>query len=245
MSMNEKFNSLTNYSSESFEVSNDSKLSKNISNNTAWNYDNNYLLKKNELQNLKNPKHISLDQKSHTADLYFNTGISFPISPEEFSDYWSLGFNVGGGVGYSISNMFSLRGLLDYNSFSFDEDTFLKDLGVSGSGVTVDGLSASIFTFTVNAKSFFSSTPGTVAPYTTLGLGYFNLALSDVTVSYQGASQSVDFGSESGFNMIFGGGLDFNVGSIDIFLELDYGASFTKGETTYYLPIKSGVKIGV
>lgn len=180
-----------------------------------------------------------------TTDLFFSAGIGFPSKPQGFSDYWKMGFNVGGGVGFPISPSISLTGSIDYNSFPFDEDGFLKSLGLSGSGVSVTGGSASIFTITGNVKALLNTAPGRVAPYATAGLGFLSLSTADATVAYQGQTATAKGDSESAFSLLFGAGIEIPAGTSTLFIEGKYGLGFTKGESTAFIPIKAGVKMKI
>ena len=176
------------------------------------------------------------------AELYIGGGLSFPMSPEEFSDYWSMGFNAGGGVGYRFGPNFSGNAYFSYNSFSLDEDEFL---GGTSSEVDISGGTVSIILVTANLKALLIADPRQVTPYLLAGLGLFSLSVSDVTISYMGYEYSGDTSdSESAFGIVFGGGVDIPVSpTIKVFLEVGYAIGFTEEESTGYLPVKGGLII--
>jgi opacity protein-like surface antigen len=184
---------------------------------------------------------FSQDKK---AELYIGGGLSFPMQPEEFSDFWSMGFNFGGGLGYIFSPNFSGNAYLSYNTFGLNDDEFLETLNAP-SGVTLSGGSVSIIVVTANIKALLIANPNQVTPYLLAGVGLFSLSTSDVTVSYQGSQQTGNTSnSESALGLVFGGGVDIPVSpTLKIFLEIGYAMGFTEGESTGYLPIKGGLII--
>lgn len=184
-------------------------------------------------------------QTEKTTDLFFTAGLSFPSKPQAFSDYWKMGFGVGGGIGFPLSPSISLTGSIDYNSFAFNEEGFLKSIGLSGSGVSVTGASATIFTITGNVKALLNATPASVAPYVTAGLGFFSLSTSDVTAAYQGNTATAKGDSESAFSLLFGAGIEIPAGTSTLFIEGKYGLGFTKGESTAFIPVRGGIKMKI
>lgn len=178
------------------------------------------------------------------AELYIGGGLSFPMSPEIFSDYWSMGFNFGGGIGYKFGRNISGNAYFSYTSFPLNESKFLDDLNAP-SEVNISGGSASVILVTANIKALLIANPNQVTPYLLSGLGLFSLSTSDVTVSYQGYQQIANTSnSESAFGIVFGGGVDIPVSpTIKVFLEIGYVIGFTEGESTGYMPVKGGLCI--
>jgi opacity protein-like surface antigen len=189
---------------------------------------------------------LSSPSQEKVNDFYISGGLSFPSGPQVFSDYWKMGFNVGGGFGFPLSTSVSLIAIVDYNNFSFDEEGFLKAFGFSNYGLSITGGSASIFTVNGNIKILLNTTPNTTSPYIIGGLGFFSLSTSDVTVSGSGGSVNVAGDSESAFNVQFGLGIDIPTSStMNVFIEGRYGIGFTKEENTSFLPIRIGLRIKI
>lgn len=184
-------------------------------------------------------------QTEKTTDIFFNGGLSFPSKPKSFSDYWKMGFNFGGGISFPLSGSISLVGSIDYNTFSFDEDSFLKSLGYSGTGLSVTGGSASIFTIMGNVKVSMNTTPNSVAPYIIGGLGFFSISTADATVAYMGERATVDGDSESAFSLLIGSGIEIPAGISTLFIEGKYSIGFTKNESTSFIPLKVGIKLKI
>ena len=183
---------------------------------------------------------FSQDKK---AEIFINGGISIPLSPEAFSDYWSMGYNIGGGAGYRFLPNLSGSLSLGYNSFAFNEEGFLESVGLSGYGVDVDGADATILMVTANVK--FSLAPtAPLSPYLIGGIGFSNVTTEDISFSYLGQIYAEEGSSESTFGAIIGAGVDIPVSPIvALFLEVDWGLATTEGDVTGYVPVKGGVLI--
>jgi len=177
------------------------------------------------------------------ATFLVNAGFAVPSAPEVFADYWKTGINVGGGIGFLLERNLQFQGIVEYNNFAFDEDGFLNALGISGSGVAVDGASASIVTASANLRVLLSTGSASTAAYLIGGLSFFRLSTSDATVSYIGNSVTIPGDSETAAGVSFGGGISFEMNPrLDLFVEAKYGIGFTEGESTQYLPLKVGLE---
>jgi opacity protein-like surface antigen len=187
---------------------------------------NNYSQTNSEIQNI---------------EVHLIGGISFPSQPEIFTDYWNFGYNLGGGLGYRFTPIFSASVLFNFNNFPFNDDKFLRDLGIEGSGVKVDGGSTIIITVTAVAKARFTESYNKLSPYLVGGIGYFSITTSDMKLSYGFQSETIESESESAFSFLFGGGLEVPIGiNKYFFIELNYGQGFTKEDHTGYIPLKIG-----
>lgn len=175
---------------------------------------------------------------------YLNTGFSVPSSPEEFSDYWKMGFSLGAGIGYPLSPIMLMQGSLDYSRFPFDDDRFLRDSGYSGYGFSISGGSATIITVSADLKARPSGGTSSIVPYVVGGFSYFRLATSNMTISYQGQSQTLDGESDDALGLAFGAGIEYAIGpKMSLFAEGRYGVGFTEGESTQHFPVKLGIII--
>jgi opacity protein-like surface antigen len=169
-------------------------------------------------------------------------GLSFPSQPSDFSNYWKMGYNVGGGLGYALSSSFSLNALFDYNSFPLDADRILNDFGLGGQGITIKGGSVTLITVSGTLKAWLIPLGDSPSPYVFVGGGFFGLSNSDVTISDGNASRVLRGESTSEFSILFGAGLDIPMNeSLVAFVQAAYGIAFAKDENTNYLPMKAGV----
>ena len=52
--------------------------------------------------------------------IYGGVGMSLPTSPDEFKDFWSMGFHGLGAVGFNAAPKLQLLGKIEYHNFAFD-----------------------------------------------------------------------------------------------------------------------------
>lgn len=181
---------------------------------------------------------------AQSNEIFLNGGISSPNKPESLADHWKTGFNVGGGIGFGLTETLTFVASADYNSFAFDESGFLESYGFSGYGIRITGGTATIFTLSGNLKVTFAS--GSISPYVVGGLGYLNLALSDITISLGNESDKVSGDSESSLFVQVGVGLDFPLSeNSSLFFEGRYGNGFTDNGGTTFFPLKAGIKFNL
>ena len=179
--------------------------------------------------------------QNQKIEVHLIGGVSFPSQPDQFTDYWNFGYNIGGGFGYRFSRTFSSSVLLNYNNFPFNEGKLLRELGIEGMGIEVDGGSSIIITLSGSVKARFIDDPNSFSPYLVGGMGYFKLATSDVKLTYGYQSETIKSESESAFNILFGGGIEVPIGMNKyFFFELNYGLGFTNENYTGYIPVKLG-----
>jgi hypothetical protein len=181
-------------------------------------------------------------ESTNKFELYVNGALAFPLGPDDFSDYWRLGYlNVGGGVGYSIIPAISTNVYFDWCNFGFDGEKFAHDIGLGGE-ISIMGLDASVMTITGNMKVTIPS--GTVRPYFWGGLGLFILSIDDGSVSGGGLVVPVPGDSENALGLAFGAGIDFAAAkTLDIFVDGRIVLGFTEGESTMILPLRLGLKV--
>lgn len=170
-----------------------------------------------------------------------NTGFSLPSAPHDFSDFWKTGFNIGGAIGYPLEAKLTFQACVDYNSFTYDKDRYLRDYDFPGLEILIDGGNVSIVTASANLKGMLLPQGSFVSPYFLGGLGLFRFSLSDMTMSSQGQSQTLKGTSETAIGVFFGAGFDFAINRrVNFFAEGKYGVGFTEDESTQYFPIKFG-----
>lgn len=176
-----------------------------------------------------------------SATLQFSAGLSVPVSPDAFTDYWNPGYNLGGGFAYYFTPMFSIQTYFDYNSFSLDDDSILEDAGLEYSNVIVSGGNISIINISANIQYNIISVERKVSPYIFAGLGYYHLASKDLLMSDSYDSITLDGDSEDAFLINFGVGMQVNiVDNFSLFGDLRYLVGFTEDDNTIHLPIRVG-----
>jgi len=174
--------------------------------------------------------------------ILLNSGVSFPVRPAEFTDFWNPGLNLGFGMGYTFSPIFSFLGEFDYNNFTFDGEEFLKSTGVTGSGYSITGGSATALSLTANVKATAPLQGVGLKPYLIAGAGLFNLSTADAIVTQGGQSVVNEGESETALSVLVGGGVDIPVGNrIEIVVQLEYVIGFTNNNSTGHVPAMAGV----
>jgi opacity protein-like surface antigen len=187
--------------------------------------------------------HASINhaQEYSRPSFYVNTGMAVPSAPDEFSDYWNMGFNVGGGIGLEISPNVQFVPTLSYSNFSFDGNNFLQENGFGGYGFDVSGGNAKIITLNADFKFQLSPQQSPTIPYIIGDAGLFRLAIDDMTLSYQGQYETVQGDSENKFGLNLGAGLDFSLNpKIAMSLGAKYVIGLTEDESTRYFPLQIG-----
>jgi opacity protein-like surface antigen len=176
---------------------------------------------------------------------YAGGGLALPTSPSVFSDYWGMGYGFGGGIGIQITPYVEVIGKFCFNTFPFDADKFLADIGETGA--TIDGLDFRALEFGADVKYMFDTGPESpVAPFLVAGVGAANVKVTDVTITEDGETITVPLGdfSETKIALGIGGGLDYMFSpTAGLWVEGRYTIVTTEGESTGYLPLRAGIKL--
>jgi opacity protein-like surface antigen len=135
-------------------------------------------------------------------------GLSMPSG--DFGDGFNMGFLIGGIMDITPANWpFAIRTNLDYQRWGSDADINANSISVTGDAM---------FAFPTNSG---------IKPYVLGGVGFYR---SDCDADICEAQNDV------GFN--FGGGLNFNLGTLDTHVEARY---HTAGDLDY-IPIVFGIR---
>ena len=180
--------------------------------------------------------------------VYAGGGISTPMAPDFFSDYWGMGYNVGGGLGIQINPSIEVTGSVFFNSFPLDDEKLIEDAGASGEGVTVDGLDFQSLEFGIDLKYILmaSNPDAKFLPYLTVGAGMSNVKFTDVTVTGGDDSITLPAGDMSETDFALNGGAGFNYmfsPKAGIWVEGRYTVVMTEGDSMQYIPVRAGVKL--
>ncbi len=181
-------------------------------------------------------------------ELYLGGGVAFPTGPSTFKDNWKMGYNGTGGIGFTFAPGLSVIFTASYSTFPIDESGIISKAGIpAGVSVSVDGGTITALDFAGNIK--YSFMPKGTSLYVVAGAGYLSMSASDITIKVTSGTTSQTFtvkpNTESAFSTSIGAGVDFPVGAkLGIFVEGRYAIAFTSGESTSYVPVKAGVRIG-
>lgn len=176
---------------------------------------------------------------------YVNTGISKPFAPEKFSGNWRTGFEIGGGLGFMLSEKIEVVPGIHYNNFSLNDANFLDTyIGNDDIYSSVSGGAAHIFDLGIDFKYLVPTQNNhKVTPYLICGAGYAGHVISkkDIVIetgSDIDAKQSTQTGWAAG-----GIGFEIVMGKNTYFVvEGRFNILFTD-ETTVFAPIKFGILI--
>ena len=156
----------------------------------------------------------------------FSVGGGLTLPMGDFGDNLSTGFHGMAAVGFTPANFpvgIQIDGM--YNRLGLDDDD------VDGNFRIIQG--------TANAVYRFQSSEDTkIRPYIIGGVGLYNGKLSgdDIPDAFQE--------SETDFGINGGAGFDFVAGSVALFVEGRFHNVFTEGESSNFIPITVGVRLG-
>lgn len=90
------------------------------------------------------------------VQIYINSGVTFPIQPDNFKEFWSVGHNLGIGIGYKLGQSLIANVYFNYNLLPLSEADFLKKGNLSNFTGTLDGGDVTIKTLSANLKMLLS-----------------------------------------------------------------------------------------
>ncbi len=167
------------------------------------------------------------------AQLFVSAGVSFPISPDGVSDFYSSGFGATAGFALDLPLIpVTPRAWINYDSFPIDEDAVPFD---------VDG--GNLRAITVAADVQFTAPMGPLSPYIAPAVGLTFISLDDIE---SGGVQVSDSDSETASTVGIGGGLalDLLIGP-QLFLDGKLLYAFTEGDNLLWMPIRLGIVLGL
>jgi hypothetical protein len=196
---------------------------------------------------------MTFSQSSKDLNIRISSGISIPLSSNNFSDNysmptkllfsdnWKTGFNIGLGIGYIITPEISALLDVHYNVFHLDKVQMLKSMGLSGDQY-VDDADLSVVHVNASVKYSIMQDQKYFNPYVLAGIGMMSIAGEDIYIlldAYHNATYRTL--NKNVFDSSFGIGVDFlGSESSSFFVEVKSTVGFTKKGTFYYLPISVG-----
>lgn len=170
---------------------------------------------------------------SSNAQLFVAGGVSFPVSPENFNDFYSSGFGATAGFALDVPLIpITPRVWVNYDSFPIDEDELIAD---------VEGGNLRAITIGVDAQ--FVMPMGPLSPYIAPAAGLTFLSFDEIEAS----GVSVRIGdSETASTLGLGAGLVFDllVGP-ELFFDARLLYAFTEGDNFLWTPIRLGIVFGL
>lgn len=168
---------------------------------------------------------------------YAGGGMSMPMGPTAFKDFWKMGPSFGGGIGIQISPRMELIGKIYYTTNSFNEDKI-------ASGVTLEGGKLKFLAFGVDGKFMFPGSKGVgFIPYFIAGLGMTKAELEETTIS--GDDEVMPFAaiSETKLALNIGAGFDYMFSpKAGLWLDGRLDMVMTEGDSFTMFPLRAGLK---
>jgi hypothetical protein len=126
---------------------------------------------------------LSMAQMGEVERWHLGGGVVFPTAPDQFYDYWKQGYQVIGGAEFSSSTRFIQIITAEFNYFPFDQERFLKRLGISNGSITINGSTTLMFSFEYLFKYPFIEYRS-YQPSVFAGLGCLDILRTSTSVEY-------------------------------------------------------------
>jgi opacity protein-like surface antigen len=204
---------------------------------------------------------VQLGRAQFSVGFGAHGGISMASFPPDVKDFYGIGFGGGAHLDLNVLRFLSIRLNGDYLTFTSDKnkikELLVQQFTVDGAAADpakteYDGLNAGIITISLNGIGKIPT--GTiVVPYGLIGVGVNMMSLSDHKVTYTGKGDItqplIDLKiigkpeSQTKVGLNFGGGVEFQLGKVKLFVEAKYVMIFTPDNKTNHLPITIGIGI--
>jgi hypothetical protein len=194
-------------------------------------------------------------QSERNYRFFVSGDIDFAVSPEVFTDYYSMGFGISAGVEMPVSPAWSFIGLLSYKTFKPDEGTIADwwdDVGEypGSTNIRVSEGTLTAFTIGVLGKGSLKTETSKVWPYIKGGFGLTIGGADEILVQYDqfgGPQEEWVGGADTGtnFSYQFAIGLEFKLGSGNTSLFVDAGlamVSVDELDNPSVVPVNVGIK---
>jgi opacity protein-like surface antigen len=161
---------------------------------------------------------------SSPIKLYATGGVSLPMSPDLFKDYYKMGFHFGGGVGYALMPNLQLIGKAEYHMFAPDVED-------------IEGGDLKLSMFGGDLKFSLGLPAAPIKPYLLGGAGFAKITV-DAVEGFD--EESYD---ETKFYFNVGAGLDLvSNPAFSLFIQGRYVSVMTDDESTAMVPISAGIR---
>jgi Outer membrane protein beta-barrel domain len=169
---------------------------------------------------------VSAQAPASPVSIYAGGGLSMPMAPDLFKDYWKMGFNGMLGAGYGLTPAFQIVAKGEYHMFPLD---------VEG----VEGADISILMFGADGRFAVGLPAAPIKPFFLVGAGMAKLSASDL----ESGAFTVGFPEETDFYFNAGAGVEFKVGpKANLFVQARYVDVMSEGEATAFIPFTVGLK---
>jgi hypothetical protein len=173
---------------------------------------------------------------------FIHLGFGFPLAPAALTQQWNTGGAFGAGLDLVFEKRFALRLRGDWAQLPFNSRTFLKRIGLYGTGAVVEGGAASLVTLASMARVHGGGEGVHWALEGGPSVGMMRtgdaLLFDPVTSTLYESRGDEEFAG----GISAGAGLEFvrHDGS-GLFLDLHWNGIFTQGKATQFIPFTIGI----
>ena len=138
----------------------------------------------------------SFAQSSEAVRWHVAAGVAFPAGPDQFYYYWKQGFQVMGGAEFPTQMRFIQFISAELNYFAFDQQRFLKRIGIENSNTSISGAATYVLSLEYLIRYPFTEYQS-FRPTFFVGLGCSDIFRSSATIEYpnysvtQGSNNSI------------------------------------------------------
>jgi outer membrane protein W len=137
--------------------------------------------------------------------IILNGGINMPLKPVSFNKEWNPGFNIGGGVGYVLSDKSEISLIIDYSVFNYNSEIeFWKEYNLKGGEIR-------ILTSVLGFKFLPFHDSKNFNPFISIGLGYYMLNQADTEIRANDYIAISKGHIKNGVNILFEIGVNFSI----------------------------------
>ncbi len=184
---------------------------------------------------------LSATQTKAKIIILGSAGMSIPNAPDEFTELFDTGLNVGSGFGYYFDGRrrIALHWTVGYSSMPFDDGGALVGL----TGVSIGAPSLEIWEVSLGPRLNLAASDSRIIPFLQAGLGFYRKSfVGELSIKGLGQSFSLPFNEteiELGFHL--GAGIQLNlINRAGFFAEVRYNLVKGEGDNTGYMPFTIG-----
>ena len=195
--------------------------------------------------------------QARQSQIEIYAGAAFPMAPDEFKDYFKMGYSLHGQYVMFPSPKLGISVGLGYEPFSVDEDKFIEDITGYSSGDLDDmgidyemDLGLSIMELCVGVRPYLSAPEATTQLFA-FGMATYNIMKfkSEGSISYYDYydqyyyEESFDeTETENKFGLAVGGGMEMPLtDTMNLIFQGLYRFIFTEEENTNFLGVTAGI----
>ncbi len=168
-------------------------------------------------------------------------GAAFPLSPQEFKDWYKVGGSIHGQYVAFPSPTVGITFGMAVEGFAVDEDAFLDDFGITSSDASIDA-ELSITELGIGIRPYLTSAEASSQIFL-FGMGTYNVLNAKATVKdvFSGYSSTSE-AEEKAWGLAAGAGMEIPAGDrFNIILQGLVRFIFTEEENTNFVGVTAGL----